>query len=171
VEQKSSDIHIEPKGQHTIVRFRSHGEMRDLYTLANDTGAMLISRLKALAGLDIVDRRKPQDGAMETEINGRAFVLRLATTSTPQGESMTIRLLEPWASPKQLIELGMAEKQIQYMLEFAHHTRGLILIVGPTGAGKTTTTYSLLSQIDYTTRSLMSVEDPVEYRIPRANQQ
>ena len=171
VSERASDIHIEPKETNTIVRFRIDGDMRETLALKKDTGVMLISRFKALGGMDIAERRKPQDGSLEVIIEGRTFQLRLATTSTPDGESLIIRLLEPLAKPKKLQELGMIHEQVSTMIEFANQTRGLILIVGPTGSGKTTTIYSLLSQIDCKTRSLISVEDPVEYRIPYANQQ
>jgi type II secretory ATPase GspE/PulE/Tfp pilus assembly ATPase PilB-like protein/ActR/RegA family two-component response regulator len=156
---------------HTLIRFRIDGDMRDIYSLKNTTGVMLISRLKAIAGLDITERRKPQDGAMEAVISGRTFKLRLATTSTPTGESLIMRLLEPEVKAKELQSLGMTDDQIRTIIDSTNRHQGLLLIVGPTGSGKTTTIYSLLSHIDCRTRSLISVEDPVEYRIPFANQQ
>ena len=171
VYERASDIHIEPKVDQTLVRFRIDGDMRDIYSVKNTTGIMLISRLKALAGLDITERRKPQDGAVETVITGRAFKLRLATTSTPAGESLIVRMLEPDIKAKELQSLGMTNDQVKMMIDFSKRHQGLILIVGPTGSGKTTTIYSFLSNINCRTRSLISVEDPVEYRIPYANQQ
>jgi len=171
VTERASDIHIEPKEADTVVRFRIDGDMQDIFTLEKKTGVMLISRLKVLAGLDIAERRKPQDGAFEATIDNRSFKLRLATTSTPSGESLIIRLLEPTAKPKDLKELGMTGRQTDTMIGFANRHQGFILIVGATGSGKTTTIYSLLSRIDCRTRSLISVEDPVEYTIPFANQQ
>jgi len=171
VMERASDIHIEPKEKETLVRYRIDGDLRDIFRLKRQTGAMVISRLKALAGLDIAERLKPQDGAVEVMLGKRTFKLRLATTSTPSGESLIIRILEPSAKPKELSELGMTSRQVRTMMEFATRRYGLILVVGPTGAGKTTTIYSFLSQVDTKTRSLISVEDPVEYRIPDANQQ
>lgn len=171
VSERASDIHIEPKETKTVVRFRIDGDMRKMFTLKPRTGVMVVSRLKALSGMDIAERRRPQDGTFTTTINNRTFNLRLATTSTPYGESLIMRLLEPSVKPKDLKELGMTDEQTNTMLDFANRTQGLILIVGPTGSGKTTTVYSLLHLIDWETRSLMSVEDPVEYRIPFANQQ
>ena len=126
---------------------------------------------QAKGELDMAGGRKPQDGSMELKIDGRAFILRLATTCTPDGESLILRLLEPWAKPKPLEELGMSPQQVKHMVDFAHRNHGLLVIAGPTGSGKTTTIYSLLQHIDCKTRSLISVEDPVEYRIPSANQQ
>jgi len=171
VSKRASDIHIEPKAGNTVVRFRIDGDMREVYTLRKTTGVMLISRLKAIAGLDITERKKPQDGAVEAVIAGKTFKLRLATTSTPGGESLIMRLLELGIKAKDLHSLGMTDNQVRSMIDFANRHQGLVLIVGPTGSGKTTTIYSLLFQIDYRTRSLISVEDPVEYRIPFANQQ
>lgn len=171
ISERASDIHIEPKGADTIVRFRIDGDMKDIFTLQKKTSLMLISRYKIFAGMDIAERRKPQDGACEVIIDNRAFKLRLATTSTPHGESLIMRLLEPTAKPRDLKDLGMTNRQVDTTIGFANRHHGFILIVGITGSGKTTTIYSLISRIDCRTRSLMSVEDPVEYTIPFANQQ
>jgi type II secretory ATPase GspE/PulE/Tfp pilus assembly ATPase PilB-like protein/DNA-binding response OmpR family regulator len=171
VAERASDIHIEPKDRETVVRLRIDGDMREISTLKNDTSLMLMSRLKAMGGMDIAERRRPQDGACETKIDGRQFKLRLATTSTPDGESLILRLLEPGSRAKSLTELGMTDVQMRALTLAANSTQGLILVVGPTGSGKTTTIFSVLSQVDTQTRSLISVEDPVEYRIPFANQQ
>ncbi|NQS89823.1 Flp pilus assembly complex ATPase component TadA [Patescibacteria group bacterium] len=171
VSERASDIHIEPKETNMIVRFRIDGDMRKMFTLKQKTGIMVISRLKVFAGMDIAERRRPQDGSFATTINNRKFNLRLATTSTLNGESLIMRLLEPNATPKDLGELGMTEEQTNTMINFVNRNQGLVLMVGPMGSGKTTTIYSLLYQADCKTRSLISVEDPVEYRIPFANQQ
>ncbi|MDO8963816.1 MAG: ATPase, T2SS/T4P/T4SS family [Coriobacteriia bacterium] len=171
VQQKASDIHIEPKENNTVVRFRVDGDLRDFVTLKRTTAAMLISRLKALAGLDIAERRKPQDGSLEADVAGGRYKLRLATTSTPEGESLIMRLLEVTAEAKPLTELGLTENQSDQLHGFAQRSNGLILIVGMTGSGKTTTIYSLISSIDGRRRSVLTIEDPVEYRITFANQQ
>ena len=171
VQERASDIHIEPKENETVIRARIDGDMRDLNTLPKQAGVMLLSRFKALAGLDIAEKRKPQDGGMTVMVEGREFKLRLATTSGPSGESMVIRLLEPDSKPKALSDLGMTEAQSQLLFGLANRHQGLILVVGPTGSGKSTTIYCLLSLVDVRRRSLISVEDPVEYRIAHANQQ
>jgi type II secretory ATPase GspE/PulE/Tfp pilus assembly ATPase PilB-like protein/DNA-binding response OmpR family regulator len=169
--ERASDIHIQPKEDQTIVRLRVDGDMEDLWTLEKEIGTRLISRFKALSGMDITERRKPQDSSAEAQILQRPFKLRLATASTPDGESLTIRILDPEKKLNNLQELGMSPTQIELMTRISKRTSGLVLLVGPTGSGKTTTLYSLLSQIDCQVRSLISVEDPVEYRIPFANQQ
>ncbi|RMH17537.1 MAG: response regulator [Gemmatimonadetes bacterium] len=171
VSDRASDIHIEPKGERAVIRFRVDGDLEAVREVSADRSAKLIARFKALGHLDVAERRKPQDGAMEAAILGRRFKLRLATTSTPDGESLVIRLIEPLQKPLSLGELGMTEEQERTMLEFASRTHGLVLVVGPTGSGKSTTIFSLLSQIDGRRRSVITVEDPVEYRIPFANQQ
>jgi len=168
---RASDIHIEPKKNESVVRLRVDGDMVDHLTIKKRTSQMVISRLKLLAGLDIAERRRPQDGSCAREIAGGVYSFRLATTSTPNGESLVIRILKPYAKPKTLLELGMTERQATTLKDSGNQHHGMVLVVGGTGSGKTTTVYSLLSQIDTATRSLMSVEDPVEYRIPSANQQ
>ncbi len=171
VSQRASDIHVEPKKTHFDVRFRIDGDMKDIYSIEKELGLQLITRLKALAGMDISERRKPQDGAAEFQIHQQTFKFRFATTATPFGESIIIRLLDPNLRPKALEELGMTTGQAEQMIRFATRERGFILVVGPTGSGKTTTIYSLINRIDCKSKSVMTIEDPVEYWIPYANQQ
>ncbi|MBT4510908.1 MAG: Flp pilus assembly complex ATPase component TadA [Chloroflexi bacterium] len=169
--ERASDIHIETKKDICVTRFRIDGELKEFYSMENQTGVQLISRLKLLGGLDVAESRKPQDGSYATVLNKKDFNLRLSTTGTPNGESLTIRLLEPYSVPKGLNKLGMTDEQVGIVTGLSACTGGCILIVGPTGCGKTTTIYNLLHTIDYDLRSLISVEDPVEYRISFANQQ
>ncbi len=168
---QASDIHIEPKSTETLVRFRIDGEMQSMRSLSSALASMLVSRLKALGGLDIAERRRPQDGVVQLLIDKRDLRLRLATASTPNGESLIIRLLEPTAKPRNLTDLGMTEAQSKILLDMANRNQGLILVVGTTGSGKSTTIHSVLTLVDGRTRSMLSVEDPVEYLIPWANQQ
>ena len=168
---RASDIHIEPKEKNTVVRSRIDGDLRDTFTLKKATGTMVISRLKIFGGLDIAEKKKPQDGGFVATLKDRTFNLRLSTTSTPYGESLVMRLLEPYTKPKKLEELGMSGRQTDTMVRIANSSSGIILIVGTTGSGKTTTIYSLIHNVDYEKCSLISVEDPVEYRMPFVNQQ
>jgi type IV pilus assembly protein PilB len=169
--EKASDIHIEPKTDHIVVRFRVDGDMFERYSLQLRTGRELLSWLKVLGGLDIAEHRKPQDGALEARISGGRFKMRLATTSTPYGESLIIRILDQESKPLTLEQLGMTPPQAAMMFEITKQNAGAVIVVGPTGSGKSTTLYSLISSIDVTNRSLMTIEDPVEYIIPFANQQ
>jgi type IV pilus assembly protein PilB len=171
VQEGASDIHLEPKAEHILVRYRVYGDLKDVLTVHTETGVMVLARMKALGRLDIAERHKPQDGALEVVVDNRMFKLRLATSSTPLGESLIIRILEPEARQRDLVELGMTPQQAQEVLELANKQQGLLLLVGPIGSGKTTTLYNILSKIDLRKRSLLSVEDPVEYTIPLANQQ
>ena len=171
VNERASDIHVEPKEGNTVVRFRIDGDMKEMFSLKKRTGVMLISRLKALADMDIAEKRKPQDGSLAAIIDKKTYNLRLTTISTIYGESLVIRLLAAYAKAKELQELGMTDEQSKTIINLANRTQGLILIVGPTGSGKTTTVYSLLHRMDYKKRSIISVEDPVEYRIPFINQE
>jgi len=169
--EQASDVHLEPKEDHSLVRFRVDGEMEDVRTLSLEDTARIVSRLKALADMDIAERRKPQDGAVRATLGERGFKLRLATSSTPAGESLVIRILEPDADPVPLDALGMTEEQAHAVREAAARSQGTILVVGPTGSGKSTTVFTVLSSIDAERRSLLTVEDPVEYTIPKAKQQ
>ena len=169
--ERASDIHIEPKEGNTVVRFRIDGNVKEMFTINKEKGVRLISRLKMLANMDIAEKLKPQDGALEAIIDNKTYNLRLATTSTIYGESLIIRLLAAYAKAKELQELGMTDEQSNTLIHLANRNQGLILVVGPTGSGKTTTIYSLFHKIDYNSRSIVSVEDPVEYRIPFINQE
>jgi type IV pilus assembly protein PilB len=169
--EQASDIRIEPKEAQTVVRFRVNGDLMDFFTLKKDTAVKVISRLKLFADMDIGERRKPQDGAFAAIIGNKTISFRLATTSTPYGESLVIRILDIYSEPKDLNILGMTDEQLNIMVRMGNQSGGLILIVGPTGSGKTTTIYSLLHKIDCQTRSLITIEDPVEYRMSFANQQ
>lgn len=169
--EQASDIRIEPKETKAVVRFRINGDLMDFFTLKKDTAVKVISRLKLFADMDIAERRKPQDGAFAAIVGNKTLSFRLATTSTPYGESLVMRILDIYSEPKDLNILGMTDDQLNTLVRMGNQSGGLILIVGPTGSGKTTTIYSLLHKIDCQTRSLISVEDPVEYRMAFANQQ
>ncbi|MCX5792982.1 MAG: ATPase, T2SS/T4P/T4SS family [Elusimicrobia bacterium] len=171
IHERASDVHLEPKDLFTAIRFRVDGDLREFTKLKKNTAIMVLTRLKAMAGMDIAERRRPQDGAFVVKLRDRKFTLRMATTSTNYGESLVMRLVEPQAKPKTLSELGMNTEQAETMLLLSSKTQGMIIIAGPTGSGKTTTIYSFLSNIDCQRRSLISVEDPIEFRITQANQQ
>ncbi len=170
IKQRASDIHIEPKGDKAFVRYRIDGELQKESILQLETSRRIISRIKVLANLNIAETRRPQDGSVEALMEGKKIKMRLATVGTPFGESLIIRIFNPQASVISLTDLGINEKQIDSMTKIASSNRGLLLVVGPTGSGKTTTLYSLINTIDTRTRSLISIEDPIEYTIPYANQ-
>jgi type IV pilus assembly protein PilB len=171
INERASDIHLEPKDLFTSIRFRVDGDLLEFTKMKKDTAVMALTRLKAMAGMDIAEHRRPQDGAFVAKLRDRKFTLRLATTSTNYGESLVMRLVEPQVKPKTLAELGMNGEQAAAMTLLSGKSQGMIIIAGPTGSGKTTTIYSFLSNIDCQRRSLISVEDPIEFRIAQANQQ
>ncbi|MCX7003064.1 MAG: ATPase, T2SS/T4P/T4SS family [bacterium] len=171
VSERTSDIHIEPHETTTVARFRVDGDLHEYFRMPKDTGARVVSRIKVLAELDIAEKRLPQDGAFAISINNRDFTVRVATTSTPHGEAATMRLLEPYTKPRPLSDLGFTAQQSATLAELASRMNGLILAVGGTGSGKTTTIHSMLHGIDTSTRCVMTVEDPIEYRLPFATQQ
>ena len=171
VSERASDIHIEPHETNTVARLRVDGDLHEYFRMPKDTGARVVSRIKVLAELDISEKRLPQDGAFAVSINNRDFNLRVATTATPYGEAATMRLLEPYSKPRSLCDLGFTERQSATLTELASRMNGMILAVGGTGSGKTTTIHSVLHRVDTSARCVISVEDPIEYRLPFATQQ
>lgn len=171
VVQRASDIHIESKEGGISVRFRIDDDLQSAFFLKEATGRRLISRTKLLAAMDIAEKRRPQDGAFGITIGSKTLKLRIVSSPSPFGESLVIRLLEPEAKPRPLETLGMMPEQATTLRELANQSKGFILVVGPTGSGKTTTLYSLIGSLNLKVRSLLSVEDPIEYTILEANQQ
>lgn len=171
VSEGASDVHLEPKADRMLVRLRVDGDLTDMRDLSLREGEMLVGRFKALGRMDIAERRKPQDGAMEVVTGGRRQKLRLATTATPHGESLVIRILDPGVAPPTLQGLGLLPRQAELLEGMVSRSHGLVLVVGPTGSGKSTTIFSLLSTLRDGRRSVITVEDPVEYEMGFANQQ
>ncbi|WP_421792894.1 GspE/PulE family protein [Hyphobacterium sp.] len=167
---RASDIHIEPFRDRLRIRFRIDGVLHDQTPPKPGLARLVTSRVKILAGLDIAERRRPQDGRARTTISGRALDLRVATAPTAHGESVTIRLLEDRDTQVKLDDLGLSEKQRTHLTSHLSAPYGLILVTGPTGSGKTTTLAGALDQLNVTERKLVSIEDPIEYQIEGVNQ-
>jgi len=168
----ASDVHIAPQENHVEVRLRVDGVLEPLRELTLDQGATLVSRFKVLAGLDIAERRAPQDGRFRHELSGGKDVdVRVATLPTRHGEWMTLRLLALDAEALTLERLGMTAGHLELFLRAIHQPHGLILLTGPTGSGKTTTLYAgirkLMAERDL---NILTIEDPVEYDIPGVGQ-
>jgi type IV pilus assembly protein PilB len=167
---RASDVHIEPQDKMIRIRYRIDGALHDVLTLPAEMGPGLVSRLKILAGMNIVERRRPQDGQISTRVDGRDIDLRVATTATIWGEICVLRILDKNRSLLRLGDLGMPADKHE---EFAHLSRspfGMVLCAGPTGSGKTTTLYATLAELNEPHRNIMTVEDPVEYVLPSINQ-
>jgi type IV pilus assembly protein PilB len=167
---RASDIHLEPQDKNLRVRFRIDGSLHDTVELPMAMAPALVSRLKIMAGMNIVERRRPQDGQITMDIDGREIDIRVATVATIWGEKCVLRILDKSRSLYRMSDLGMPAAAHQ---QFARHIRapfGMVLCAGPTGSGKTTTLYAALSEIDEPSRNIMTIEDPVEYVFPTINQ-
>lgn len=166
VEAGASDIHIEPGSRHAEVRFRIDGVLRARETLALPQALAFISRVKVLADLDISERRRPQDGRISLPVAGRSVDLRVSVIPSQHGESLVVRLLDPDASLRDLDELGFPAPVLSVARTAIGKPHGLVLVTGPTGSGKTTTLYAALRQLADGHRKILTIEDPIEYRLP-----
>lgn len=169
VKQNASDIHIEPQEDEVIVRFRVDGIMRDVMTFTKIAHPTSVSRIKIMAGLDITERRTPQDGRVRIRIMERAFDLRISSLPTYYGEKIVIRILEACLTTP-LMKLGMEKNEVDTFREMLSRPQGMIIITGPTGSGKTTTLYSALEHIHSPEINIVTIEDPVEYSLAGINQ-
>ncbi|WP_417498114.1 GspE/PulE family protein [Maricaulis sp.] len=164
--ERATDIHIEPGPRETVVRLRVDGVLRDLETLDTTQALAAISRIKVLADLDIAERRRPQDGRFTQPVAGRAIDLRVSVVPAQHGESLVVRLLDPEASLQELDDLGLPGQVKAVAEAVLQRPHGLILVTGPTGSGKTTTLYSFLRRLADGERKILTIEDPIEYRLP-----
>jgi type IV pilus assembly protein PilB len=167
---RASDIHIEPTDGQIRIRYRVDGALREVLSLPASTGPELVSRIKIMADMDIVERRRPQDGQFETKIDGAGVDVRVATSATIWGETAVLRLLDKSRSMKHLSELGMPSATHARYLSIVQKPYGMIVCSGPTGSGKTTTLYATLAEITRSELNVMTIEDPVEYVFPEVNQ-
>jgi MSHA biogenesis protein MshE len=167
---RASDIHIEPQQHKLHVRFRIDGVLH-LQTEADlKISPALVLRLKLMSGLDISEKRLPQDGRFHVDIRGNPLDVRISTMPTQYGESVVMRLLNQSGGLLQLERLGMGAAMLAKVREALNRTSGMILVTGPTGSGKTTALYASLNEINSPDRKIITVEDPVEYRLPGINQ-
>ncbi len=170
VEMRASDIHWEPRADGLIVRYRLDGQLEAKHRVGPTAARSVAARLKVMAGLDVAERRLPQDGRISLQSDGRYIDLRISTLPTVFGEKIVVRLLDPETAQRSLDLLGMrreVEAQMRLLLQRPH---GLILVTGPTGSGKTTTLYALLRELQGQSLNIVSIEDPVEYTLENVNQ-
>lgn len=170
VEQNASDVHFESHAQEMTVRFRIDGRLEVYRILPVHIARNVISRVKVMAGMDIAERRLPQDGRIAIDIAGKQIDLRVSTMPTVYGEKVVIRILDPDQMQRSLMELGLRPEIENGMRNLIGLTHGLIVIAGPTGSGKTTTLYALMRELDTRTYNVVSIEDPIEYRLAGINQ-
>jgi type IV pilus assembly protein PilB len=171
LQDRASDVHIEPSEAHLRVRFRIDGSLTDVVSLPVALAAPLVSRVKILANMNIVERRRPQDGQFSLDTEGGGGVdVRVSTVATVFGEKCVMRLLDKDRSLLRLHELGMPEDTHHSYSRMVRSPFGMVVAAGPTGSGKTTTLYATLSEIDERGRNIVTIEDPVEAVFPTVNQ-
>ena len=171
-EDGASDVHFEPQEDALVVRFRIDGVLHEMQRIPKRLTAGVTTRLKVLAKLDIAERRKPQDGriSLNAATAGRMLDVRVATLPTVEGESVVMRLLDKSKRPPTLQELGLSEEMREKLTYLVTRPTGALLVTGPTGSGKSTTLFAALSQISRPEINVITVEDPVEYRLAGVNQ-
>lgn len=167
---RASDIHVEPLDESLRIRFRIDGNLVEAFSLPTGVHAALTSRLKIMSGMNIVERRRPQDGQFSTIIDGKEVDVRVASVATVWGEKIVMRILDKGRSMIGLSELGFPRDTYVQYSKMVHSPFGMVICAGPTGAGKTTTLYATLLEINSAGKNVTTVEDPVEYVFPGINQ-
>ena len=170
VRDRASDIHIEPQEDNLRVRFRVDGVMREIISFPKNTHAPILSRIKIMGDMDIAEKRLPQDGRINIQEKGRQIDIRVSTLPTILGEKVVMRILDKSAMTIALDELGFSDKNFELYKDMITKSYGCVLVTGPTGSGKSTTLYSTLMHVNAPTKNIITVEDPVEYRITGVNQ-
>ncbi|MDH4190073.1 MAG: ATPase, T2SS/T4P/T4SS family, partial [Betaproteobacteria bacterium] len=170
VQVNASDVHIEPEERRVHIRFRIDGQMVTQTEADAKIGPALAVRLKIMSGLDISEKRLPQDGRFNVRVREQQIDVRVSTLPVQYGESLVLRLLNQSMGLRGLDLLGMSARILERVRAAIHRSAGMILVTGPTGSGKTTTLYAALSEINTLDRKIVTVEDPVEYRLPGVSQ-
>ncbi len=163
VRHNASDVHIEPFEQRLSVRMRIDGVMQETLEPPRSIAPLIISRIKVMARLDISEKRLPQDGRISLKIAGRPVDVRVSTLPSGHGERVVLRLLDKQAGRLDLEHLGMSARDTQLLNDLIHRPHGIILVTGPTGSGKTTTLYASITRLNDASRTILTVEDPIEY--------
>jgi len=170
VAEGASDVHLDAVADGLVIRVRTDGRLRDVKALPPDAGRRAIGHLKALAGMDIAEHRRPQDGRISFWAADREIDLRVTSIGSLHGENLAIRIFDRARSLRDLDDLGLDRESYNRVLDLIHQPQGLVLVTGPTGAGKTITLYAMLRHLNHPDRALVTVEDPIEYAVDRVNQ-
>ncbi|GAB0058900.1 hypothetical protein SIID45300_03259 [Candidatus Magnetaquicoccaceae bacterium FCR-1] len=170
IRERASDIHLDPTDSDMQIRMRVDGLMREMDRIPRALHPELIAHIKILARMDVVEKRRPQDGSIEVNYLYQKFDIRTATYPTIHGEKMVMRILRRESAVQEMNDLGLSGAELLLLKKHVQEPHGLILVSGPTGSGKSTTLFTLLSAIDREERNIMTIEDPVEYRIAGAHQ-
>ena len=169
-DQKASDIHIEPKRDFSLTRFRIDGILHNVHTMPKIVHNAVVSRIKMLSRMDIAEKRRPQDGRIKTDFNGREVELRVSTLPVAFGEKVVIRIFDPEILIQELSSLGFFPRELELFESFIQQPHGIILVTGPTGSGKTTTLYSALRKLASPEVNIVTIEDPIEMVYEEFNQ-
>ena len=170
VRSRASDIHIEPMERILRIRYRVDGELREVMTPAKATHSAIVTRIKIMGKMNISEKRLPQDGRVETIIEGLPIDMRISILPTVYGEKIVIRLLDRNSLVVKKEELGFTMHNLELLDKILKVPEGIILVTGPTGSGKTTTLYTILKELNKESKNIITVEDPVEYRLEGINQ-
>jgi len=170
VDHRASDVHLEPKEDHAVVRYRIDGMLHKILTIPRHAVSAVTARLKIMARCDTSERRKPQDGRIDLAIRDALFDIRFSTVPTIYGEKIVMRLLNKSSAMSKLTDLGFDEEEMGKFNELLAKPHGIVLITGPTGSGKSTTLIAALAKIATESVNVMTIEDPVEYQLDRINQ-
>ncbi len=168
--ERATDIHVEPAEQAVTIRFRVDGLLYDAVTPPKGLATGLLTRIKILANMDIAERRKPQDGRFSVRFKGKEVDVRVSTLPCLHGEKAVLRLLDKTSFDLDLTKLGFEEDMIRVFRRAIHQPYGMVILSGPTGAGKSTTLYAALGEVKSAALNVTTIEDPIEYMIPRINQ-
>lgn len=170
IKKMASDIHIETFEDRLVVRYRIDGILQEILEPQRVLAPLITSRIKVMAKMDIAEKRLPQDGRIALKIAGRSVDVRVSTMPTAHGERIVMRLLDKQAARLDIAKLGMLDKDAKIMRDIIMRPHGIILVTGPTGSGKTTTLYAVLTELNQATRNILTVEDPIEYHLPGIGQ-
>ncbi len=170
IKELASDIHIDPQEKGTRVRFRVDGLLKDVIIFPSHVHMAIVSRIKIMAGMDISEKRKPQDGRFQVTDNESEVDIRVASLPTILGEKIVMRILDKKAIRFEIGNLGFSDENLVRYKRLYNQPQGLVLVTGPTGSGKTTTLYSTLMQINSPAKNIITIEEPVEYRLDGVNQ-
>jgi type IV pilus assembly protein PilB len=166
----TSDIHLEPHQPEMRVRYRVDGQLQSVMTIPRHIEEAVVARIKVMANMDTTENRRPQDGQVSLHEAGARVNFRVSTIPTVGGEKVVMRLLDEGARSFQMEHLGMGERDLKMVQKLIDKPHGMIVVTGPTGSGKSTTMYAILSKLNAVSRNIVTVEDPVEYRLPGVNQ-
>jgi len=170
IEDRASDIHLEPQHHELIVRLRIDGLLQEVHRLPKWTQSAIVSRIKVLSNLDIAEKRHPQDGRLMVEIGGRRVDMRVSTLPVTNGEKVVMRVVDQVRSALDLDDIGMYPDDLTRTKRYLERPQGIVLVTGPTGSGKSTLLYAGLRYVQHETKNIVTVEDPVEFQLPGINQ-